>query len=105
MVDRMKPGDAAMIVSFSDGARVVQLFTQQRSQLRRSLAKIEPTQRPTNLREAQERFRNSNGLDPFGDQPQVYRIRVHHWHPPFLLEAATEEGQYIPAIQLVTLVL
>jgi len=52
LIDQMGSGDAAMIVSFSDTARVEQGFTDDRRRLRRSLAAIEPTARPTSLAEA-----------------------------------------------------
>jgi len=52
LIDEMQSGDAAMIISFSDTARVEQSFTDDRRQLRRSLEAIRPTQRATSLREA-----------------------------------------------------
>lgn len=52
LVDQMKSGDAAMIVSFSDAAQVAQMFTDSRRQLRESLDSIVPTARPTSLLEA-----------------------------------------------------
>jgi len=52
VIDLMKPGDVAMLVSFADTARIEQMFTDSRGQLRRSLEEIEPTQRPTSLVEA-----------------------------------------------------
>lgn len=52
LIDEMKSGDVAMLVSFADTARIEQPFTDNRGQLRRSLAAIEPTDRPTSLAEA-----------------------------------------------------
>lgn len=55
LIDQMKSGDAAMIVSFADTARVEQTFTDDRRQLHRSLnspEKIQPTPRRTSLLEA-----------------------------------------------------
>ena len=52
LIDQMKSGDVAMIVSFSDVARVEQTFTNERERLHRSLEGIEPTQRSTSLLEA-----------------------------------------------------
>ncbi len=51
-IDQMTSRDAAMIVSFSDSARVVEMFTHNRGRLRRALDSIRPTQRPTSLFEA-----------------------------------------------------
>ena len=48
----MKPGDVAMLVSFADTARIEQMFTDNRRQLRRALERVEPTQRSTSLIEA-----------------------------------------------------
>jgi len=52
MIDQMKSGDVAMIVSFSDTARIEQQFTDNRNLLRRKLQQIEPTNRTTELGEA-----------------------------------------------------
>ena len=52
VIDLMKPGDVAMLVSFADTARIEQMFTDNRRLLRRSLEEIEPTGRPTSLVEA-----------------------------------------------------
>ena len=52
LIDRMGSGDAAMVVSFSDQARINQAFTENREQLRRAVREIEPTNRPTSLDEA-----------------------------------------------------
>ena len=51
VINRMQPGDAAMIISFSDRARIEQPFTTNRRQLERRLATIEPTQRSTDITE------------------------------------------------------
>ncbi len=52
LVDQMHSGDAAMLISFSDTARVEQNFTDDRRQLREALAAIKPSQHSTNLSEA-----------------------------------------------------
>ena len=52
LIDQMAGGDVAMIVSFSDSARVEQSFTDSRRELERKLAAIEPTARATRLDEA-----------------------------------------------------
>ena len=52
LIDQMHSGDAAMLISFSDTARVEQNFTDNRQQLREALAAIKPSQHSTNLSEA-----------------------------------------------------
>ena len=52
LIDQMHSGDSAMLVSFSDNARVEQNFTNNRQQLREALAAIRPSQHATNLSEA-----------------------------------------------------
>lgn len=52
LIDQMASGDVAMIVSFSDVARVEQAFTDDRRELRRQLEAITPTNRTTRLSEA-----------------------------------------------------
>ncbi len=52
LVDAMRSGDVGMVVSFADTARVEQMFTDNRGQLRRSIEAIQPTVRRTSLAEA-----------------------------------------------------
>jgi hypothetical protein len=52
LVDQMKSGDVAMVVSFADTAQVEQMFTYSRRQLRQAIDKIQPTDRSTSLLEA-----------------------------------------------------
>jgi hypothetical protein len=52
LVDRLKPGDVAMLVSFSDRAQVEQPFTDNRRTLRNRLASIKPTDKTSELGEA-----------------------------------------------------
>jgi len=52
IIDQMKSGDVAMIISFSDRARVEQPFTDNRRQLLRRLRDIELTNRTSDLTEA-----------------------------------------------------
>jgi hypothetical protein len=52
LIDQMNSGDVAMLISFADSARVEQMFTDNRRELRRKLAAIEPTNRTTSLAEA-----------------------------------------------------
>jgi hypothetical protein len=59
LLDQMRSGDAAMIISFSDTARVEQPFTNDRQRLREALAGIKPTPRSTSLAEA---LRLASGL-------------------------------------------
>ena len=52
LVNAMHSGDVGMVVSFADTARVEQMFTDNRPQLRRSIEAIQPTVRRTSLAEA-----------------------------------------------------
>lgn len=52
LIDQMHATDVAMAISFSNGARVEQSFTSNRSLLRQKIAQIQPTHRTTDLREA-----------------------------------------------------
>jgi len=52
LIDQMKTGDVAMVVSFSDTPDVVQSFTENRALLRQSVSHIEPTNRRSSLRGA-----------------------------------------------------
>ena len=52
LIEQMRPGSAAMIISFCDVARVEQNFTTNRRELLRRLAAIKPTARSTEIREA-----------------------------------------------------
>jgi hypothetical protein len=52
LIDQMRSGDVAMLISFCDSARVEQGFTDDRRQLHRALEAIGPTSRSTSLLEA-----------------------------------------------------
>ena len=51
VIKQMRDGDAAMIISFSDRARVEQPFTTNRRKLERRIAAVQPTQRTTDISE------------------------------------------------------
>lgn len=52
MIDQMKSGDAAMVISFSNNAKVEQPFTDNRRLLRERVNQIAPTNRTSDLSEA-----------------------------------------------------
>jgi uncharacterized protein YegL len=52
MINQMKSGDAAMVISFSNNAKVEQPFTDNRRLLRERVNQITPTNRTSDLREA-----------------------------------------------------
>jgi von Willebrand factor type A domain/Aerotolerance regulator N-terminal len=52
MIDEMHSGDQAMVISFSDTARVEQGWSDYRRDLRRAIENIQPTHRPTSIEEA-----------------------------------------------------
>ncbi len=59
MIDQMKSGQVAMLISFSDVARVEQSFTDSRRALREALAAVQQTDRLSDLDEA---LRAASGL-------------------------------------------
>jgi hypothetical protein len=59
LIDEMESGDVGMIVSFADGASVVQAYTDSRRALRDRVESIEPTNRVTTIDEA---LRIADGL-------------------------------------------
>jgi hypothetical protein len=59
LIDQMKPDSAAMVISFSNVAKVEQPFTDNRRTLRRKVELIEQTNRPSDLSEA---LRAASGL-------------------------------------------
>ena len=52
LVEQMEGGDAAMVIAFADSARVAASYTSEKASLRQAIDAIEPTDRPTNIREA-----------------------------------------------------
>ncbi len=54
IVDSMGSGDLAMVISFSDAARVVSTYTGNKTQLRERIESIQPVRQSTSLREALE---------------------------------------------------
>ena len=59
LIEQMKPGDAAMVISFSNTARIEQSFTSNRSLLRAKVDRIKATNRTSELSEA---LRAASGL-------------------------------------------
>ncbi len=57
IVGQMRSGNSAMVISFSDTARVVQTYTESRRALRQQIEKIAPTARTTSLNDALRRCR------------------------------------------------
>lgn len=52
LIDQMQSGDRAMVISFSDAARIEQGFTDSRADLRQAVQNIHPTSRSTDLGDA-----------------------------------------------------
>jgi len=59
LIEQMQPGSAAMVISFSNAAKVEQAFTDSRRTLRQRVELIEQTNRPSDLSEA---LRAASGL-------------------------------------------
>lgn len=51
-IERMKPGDSAMLIAFSNRAQVIQSYTRNKSLLKKKLESVEQTERGTDLTEA-----------------------------------------------------
>ncbi len=81
LIDQMGSGDVAMIVSFSDTARVEQVFTDNRRELLRRLEAIQPTNRTTQLLEA---LRVAAGLANPGRVFEVNETQVAEGMPATL---------------------
>lgn len=109
LIDRMGSGDAAMIVSFSDQARIDQAFTENREQLRRAVRAIEPTNRATSIDEAlriclrqggaagEEQFDAASASDDAGPEPpQLFIVSDGRFTPPADLAAARPRTTFIP---------
>jgi hypothetical protein len=74
LIDGMRSGDVAMVVSFADTARIEQMFTDNRRELRRALDGIQPTERGTSLAEA---LRVAAGLaNPGRSSPDKTDVQV-----------------------------
>jgi len=59
MIEQMPQGDTAMVISFSNVAKVEQSFTDDKKRLARAVDLMEPTKRPTDINEA---LRAASGL-------------------------------------------
>jgi hypothetical protein len=82
LIDQMKSGDVAMLISFADTARVEQGFSDDRSLLHRRLEAIEPTKRSTSLLEA---LKLASGLaNPGRSGEDVSDVRVAEAMPATL---------------------
>lgn len=92
LIGEMNSGDVAMVVSFSDSARVEQTFTDDRRQLRRSLDAIRPTSRPTSLLEA---LKVASGLaNPGRSSPEMTDFQVAEALPAKLM--IFSDGRFAP---------
>jgi len=78
LIDQMVSGDVAMLVSFSDSARIEQLFTDNRRELRRRLDEILQTNRSTSLGEA---LRVAAGLANPGREFEIQNNQVAEGMP------------------------
>jgi hypothetical protein len=112
LIDKMGSGDAAMVISFADQARIDQAFTENREQLRRAVREIKPTNRTTSLDEALRiclrQGGASTGTDdqPAGDPnavasdqpepPQLFIVSDGRFTPPADLAVAQPRATFIP---------
>ncbi|HZZ71358.1 MAG TPA: BatA and WFA domain-containing protein [Pirellulales bacterium] len=68
LISRMKPGDAALLISFSNTARVEQSYSENQHDLQSALAAIAQTNRPTDIREALHAAAGLATQKPAGDE-------------------------------------
>ena len=90
LIDQMKSGDVAMLISFADTARVEQTFTDDRRRLRDGLAAIRPTDRAHVVvgglegglglgqsgPQRRRRQRRAGGRGPAGDAVHLQRRQI-----------------------------
>jgi hypothetical protein len=92
LIDQMKSGDVAMIISFADTARVEQGYTDNRGLLHRRLDAIEPTNRSTSLLEA---LKLASGLaNPGRSGEDISDVRVAEAMPATLY--ILSDGKFAP---------
>ncbi|MBA4018534.1 MAG: hypothetical protein C0483_15315 [Pirellula sp.] len=106
LIDRMGSGDAAMVVSFSDQARINQAFTENREQLRRAVREIAPTNRPTSLDEALRiclrQGATTTGADDGAaapaapEMPQLFIVSDGRFTPPADLATQGLRATFLP---------
>src|SRR5436190_14397901 len=96
----MKPRDTAMLISFSNVAKVEQAFTDNRQQLRRKIELIEQTNRPSDLSEA---LRAASGLanpGQSGDPNNPIDIKTAEAQPADLYILTDGGFASVPAFKL-----
>jgi von Willebrand factor type A domain/Aerotolerance regulator N-terminal len=86
MLDQMSAGDQAMIISFAEGARVEQVYTENLGELRRRLAAVAATEQSTSIAEA---LRVASGLANPGRSGGS-----EAWDPDFAL--GNLDAEFIP---------
>jgi hypothetical protein len=92
LIDQMKSGDVAMIISFADTARVEQSFTDNRGLLHRRLEAVTPTKRSTSLLEA---LKLASGLaNPGRSGEDMSDVRVAEAMPATLY--ILSDGKFSP---------
>jgi hypothetical protein len=100
LVDQMEGDSAAMVISFSNVAKVEQAFTDNRQQLRRKIELIEQTNRPSDLSEA---LRAASGLanpGQSGDPNNPIDIKTAEAQPADLYILTDGGFASVPAFKL-----
>lgn len=107
LIDRMGSGDAAMVVSFSDQARINQAFTENREQLRRAVREIAATNRSTSLDEALRICLRQGAATPGADaaalpapeMPQLFIVSDGRFTAPADLATQGLRATFLPVGQ------
>jgi hypothetical protein len=100
LIEQMPPDSAAMVISFSDVARVEQPFTDNRRLLRTKVELIEQTQRPSDLSEA---LRAASGLanpGQSGDPNNPLDLKTAEAQPATLYILSDGGFASVPSFQL-----
>ncbi len=74
LVEKMEPGDVAMVVSFNQTAKIEQMFTDSRRRLARALAGIKPSAGATSLLEALKVASGLANPGRSGTDPTDYQV-------------------------------
>ncbi len=100
LVEQLKPGDVAMVISFSDSAKVEQPFSDNRRELRNRITAIEQTERISDLNEA---LRTASGLANPGqssNRENAQDVQVAEAQPATLLILSDGGISNVPSFRL-----
>jgi hypothetical protein len=100
LVDQMDAGSAAMVISFSNVAKVEQPFTDNRRQLRSKIEQIEQTNRPSDLGEALRAAAGLANPGQSGDPNNPVDIKTAEAQPAMLYILSDGGFASVPSFRL-----